>query len=240
MNIQLNRRSFLSGLLTLTAFTAAGLSSFVRYTFAMGKKDYPQGIHEIKGDVKINGQPAKSGDVVKPGDLVTTGTKSQAVFVIARDAYLLRENTQIRIESYKQGTKDQAAELLHILRGKVLGVFSKGNKRITTPTAVIGIRGTGMYIESEPERSYVCTCYGTFDISSKFFPDASEKLQAKHHENARYIYKNNSLEQIIVKAPMKNHADKELIMLESLTGRKPPFVIGKAKENENGGNGGGY
>ena len=31
----------------------------------------------------------------------------------------------------------------------------------------------------------------------------------------------------IVKAPLNNHADKELIMLESLVGRIPPFVGGE-------------
>jgi len=120
----------------------------------MGKKGYTQGIHEIKGDVKINGQPVTIGDIVKPGDLVTTGHESRAVFVIGKDAYLLRDNTQIQLESSKQGAKDQIVDLLHILKGKVLGVFGKGSKRITTQTAVLGVRGTGMYIESENEKSY--------------------------------------------------------------------------------------
>jgi len=239
MDIQLNRRSFLSGLLASAACVVAGLSSFARIALAMGKKSYPQGIHEIKGDVKINGQAAKTGDIVKPGDLVTTGNESRAVFVIGEDAYLLRDNTQIKIESSKQGTKDQVTDILHILKGKVLSVFGKGNKRVTTQTAVLGIRGTGMYIESEPERSYICTCYGTIDVASNYLPDAREQLHSKHHEHARYIYKTGSLEQIIVKAPMKNHTDEELIMLESLTGRKPPFVKNNDLHKKDG-NGGRY
>lgn len=242
MDIQFNRRTFLSGLAASTALTAAGFSPFIRFALAMGKKNYPQGIHEIKGDVKINGKPAKKGDIVVPGDIVTTGDKSRAVFVIGKDAYLLRDNTQIQVESYKQETKEQAADLLRIVKGKVLSVFGKGNKRITTATAVLGIRGTGIYIEVEPERTYLCLCYGSLEASSRLSPDTKEELHSKHHESARYIYKTGKPEKVLTKAPMINHTDDELIMLEALTGRKPPFVKnqGVKKDDEHGGNSGGY
>ena len=46
-------------------------------------------------------------------------------------------------------------------------------------------------------------------------------MKTKRHDEPRYILKN---ENRIVEAPILNHADLELIMLEKLVLRKPPFV----------------
>ena len=56
-----------------------------------------------------------------------------------------------------------------------------------------------------------------------------------HHESPKFVYASGQ-DQLIVKAPVRNHTDAELIMLENLVWRTPPFV----KEGGNGGGGGGY
>jgi len=43
----------------------------------------------------------------------------------------------------------------------------------------------------------------------------------ERHDAPRYIYASG--EQLIVKAPMINHTDDELFMLEALVGRMPGF-----------------
>jgi len=36
-----------------------------------------------------------------------------------------------------------------------------------TATTTAGIRGTGIYVEASPERTYFCTCYGTVEIEDQ-------------------------------------------------------------------------
>src|SRR5476651_2170300 len=53
------------------------------------------GMVEVKGDVLINGRPARTGAAVKPGDSVATGPGASAVFVIGSDAFLIREKSEL-------------------------------------------------------------------------------------------------------------------------------------------------
>jgi hypothetical protein len=44
-----------------------------------------------------------------------------------------------------------------------------------------------------------------------------------HHEQPRYILASGA-PQMILRAPVVNHTDAELILLEGIVGRQPPFV----------------
>ncbi len=172
------------------------------------------------GEVLINGKPAKIGASVRPGDSVATARGGSAVFVIGRDAFLMREESQLQ-------TAGRAALVgsLRLVTGKLLSVFGRGSRVIDTPTATIGIRGTGIYVEAEVERSYVCTCYGQVDLQATNMPEARETVSTTHHDAPRYIYAHGEAPiKMIESAPVINHTDAELIMLESLVGRKPPFL----------------
>ena len=180
----------------------------------------PNGLLEVKGEVLVNGRPAKLGTALKPGDSVATAAGSSAVFVIGGDAFLMRE----RSELLTAGGKALAGSL-RLVTGKLLSVFGRGSRRIATPTATIGIRGTGIYIEAEAERSYVCTCYGVVDLQASNMPEARETVSTTHHDAPRYIYAHGEMPiKMIEIAPVINHTDVELVMLEALVGRKPPFV----------------
>jgi len=171
--------------------------------------------------VRVNGRPVRRGQVVNPGDRVETGARSQAVFVIGQDAFLLRALG--RLETAGSGA---FADLLRLSTGKLLSVFSAGQRRIETPTATVGIRGTGIYLESEDKRTYVCTCYGTVEVAPRDMPKMSETITTRHHEQPRFIYADKSMpeDKMMPKAPVINHTDAELILLESLVGREPPFI----------------
>lgn len=234
------RRKALFGILAGSALGVTGIPGLIRHVLAMGKKEYPQGMREVKGTVRINETPARIGDLVDAGDVVSTGADSMAVFVAGTSAYLLRENSRLTLES--QSSKDQAIDLLRMLNGKMLAVFGKGAKEILTPTAVIGVRGTGLYVEAEAAKTYLCTCYGVVDIEAMKSAGQRETIKAKHHESPRYIHAAGIESQMITKGPMINHTDAELIMLEALVGRRPPFVKtgNSGDDNHGGGNGGGY
>jgi hypothetical protein len=222
--INRHRRSFLIQMLAGGAAWAGGLSGFIRTAFGMGVFSYPSGIQKLQGEVKVNGIRAKVGKLVKTGDVVTTGPDSLAIIVINRSVYLLRDNTHVEFSSEtSEQFKLQIVDVLRIINGKMLSVFDRRKRSIITQTAVIGIRGTGIYIESEPERSYICTCYGVADIESKATSQILETVRTTHHEAPRYVYAPGA-KQLIAKAPVKNHTDSELIMLEKYVGRRPPFM----------------
>lgn len=224
------RRQFIMTMLGGGALGLTGLPGFVRAVYGMGAFSYPQGMQKIEGDVKINGIPAQVGAQVAPGDVVTTGPDSLAIFVINKNVYLVRDNTRVDLSSEtSEEFKEKIVNVLRMARGKMLSVFGRGKRRIVTPTAVAGIRGSGAYVEAEPERTYICTCYGIADIEATAAPDVRETVKTKYHDAPRYVYGGRA-KQLIVKAPVINHTDAELIMLEEMVWRKPPFV-----EEEGGG-----
>ena len=175
-----------------------------------------KGIHRLRGDVRVNGVPAKEGMDVKAGDVVTTGPGSEVVFVTGKDAFLVRANS--RVEA--QGTAGALALAgLRVVTGAVLSVFSPGRSRqLTTATATIGIRGTAVYLEAERGRTYVCTCYGEAELRSAFDPGARETVRTKRHEQPRYVMAKSS-PQMLMQAPVANHTDQELRRLEGLLSR---------------------
>ena len=206
--------------LRVAAAVLALQMGWLRQALAAGSVE--KGIHRLRGDVRVNGVPAVEGMDVKAGDIVTTGANSEVVFVTYRDAFLVRSNS--RVEA--QGTTAGALVLtgLRIVTGAVLSVFSPGEpKRLQTSTATIGIRGTGVYIEVEPDRTYVCTCYGIADLAALDDPEAKETVRTRNHEQPRYIMAKGA-PQMLMRAPVINHTDTELTMLEALVGRKPPFL----------------
>ena len=146
-----------------------------------------------------------------PGDEITTGADAQAL-VVGRDAMLVRRNSKVSV--LKDG--------LRLVSGAVLAVFEPGQpKMLRTPTATIGIRGTAVYLEAEAKRTYACCCYGEAVLEPADEPGARETVRTRRHEHPRYIMP-RGMPQMLMAAPVQNHADAELAYLEGLVGRKPP------------------
>ena len=213
----MSRRAWLARAAAGGAVLALGMAQ-LRHALANGAVS--GGVARVRGAVRINGQPAKQGMEVRPGDAVSTGPGAELVAVIARDAFMVRAHTRVEFE----GRATQAAiSGLRIVTGALLSVFAPGGgKRIETRTASIGIRGTGIYVEIEKMRTYVCTCYGEAELVPVDEPKEAETVRTRHHDQPRYIYP-KGMPRMIEKAPVINHTDAELILLESLVGRKVPF-----------------
>ncbi len=208
----MQRRQLIKGIAALAIAERLGM---LQAAWAAGSKLPPPGLYRVTGEVRVNGLIAREGMPVKPGDIISTGAQSEAIYIIGKDAYLQRDRSTVSIAG------DALKGSLRVLTGKLLAVFGKGEKRIETGTATIGIRGTGCYIEAEEKQVYFCLCYGTADITSSRMPGKLETIETKHHENPVMLLADGS--QMMEKAPMINHTDAELTLLESLVGRLPPF-----------------
>jgi hypothetical protein len=214
----MNKREFVSSALAAGLLVPGGIGGLISRAMAQGQVK-SLGIHRFRGQVWVNGKPAERGTPVKPGDTVSTAAKSYATFTVGDDAFLVRGDTKVEL-----GGSGPLVSLARVLTGKLLSVYASGRPReIRGTTATIGIRGTGAYIEVSAERNYFCLCYGTAEIVSTADPKASEVVNTIHHDAPRFIYSSGKAK-LIEPAPVINHKDEELILLESLVGRVPPFV----------------
>jgi hypothetical protein len=222
------RREWLLRALSLGLFAGANLGGLFQASHALGEvpKKLPAGrsIYQLRGDVLVDGAPADLDTKIGPDSRLKTGDDSRIIFVVASDAFVLRSNSELEMSSIGGLLIDG----MRILSGRILSVFGKraGIHNITTTTATIGIRGTGVYVESDPEKSYVCTCYGRSSIVANADPNVREDVLATHHDEPLYILRKAPGNRLIVPGPVINHTDAELILLEKLVGRTPPFAKG--------------
>jgi hypothetical protein len=109
--------------------------------------------------------------------------------------------------------------------GAVLSVSRNRAMKFFTPTSTVGIRGTGFYAEADPEQTYFCTCYGVVDVEASTDPASRTRVSATQHDRPLYIVKDGGRGKNIREAPFINHTDQELMLIEALVGRIPPFVF---------------
>lgn len=208
----------------LSAGMFAGASGIIQPIYAMGKipKELVPGksIYDMRGNVKVNGAQANLDTKIEASDTIATGRSSHVVFAVGKDAFVLRSNSQLQLSG-----SGVLINTLRLVTGKLLSVFGKTRHRMQTPNATIGIRGTGIYVEAEPEQSYVCTCYGVVDLFANKDENSRETITSEHHDAPRYILSNESKGKNIRSAPFINHTDLELQIIEELVGRTPPFSM---------------
>jgi hypothetical protein len=186
-----------------------------------------QSIYRIVGTVTVNGQPATLETPIRPGDTVVTGEASEVICVVGGHSMILRAQTTLVIDADKAAPQSMLLAGLRMLTGKLLSVSRDSRTQVTTSTATIGIRGTGWYAESDPDQTYFCTCYGVTEVTATDDPTSTETVAAKHHDRPLYILREGAAGQRIRNAPFINHTDQELTLIETLTGRTPPFVFPK-------------
>ncbi len=212
------RRATLRKLVTtgaLGAMGAGGILGLIQRALAAGSLPATPGIHHVKGEVMVDNAHASIGLVIRPGQTVTTGPGAEAVYVLGSDAFVQRQNSKVSFSD------SSGADVMRVISGTILSVFGRGKRQIVTNTAVIGIRGTGCYIETDATRTYFCLCYGEAELTPIGDPKQKETIRTEHHDHPIYI--NASGAKIMVPAQVINHTDQELVMLENLVGRWPPF-----------------
>lgn len=228
------RRAFLVRALTLGLFAAGG--PLMHPLPALGAAGQPHGvppgksIHRLTGTVSVNAARATRDTVIRPGDTIVTGADSELVFVIGKDAFMLRENSRLEVGDAvgdRHGV-DGVISGLRMLSGRILSVFGERGAdqplQLDTAIATVGIRGTGLYLEAHPDRSYVCTCYGETRLQARDDPASTARVTSEQHDDPRFILAAGPAGRRIEPAPVINHTDMELILIEELVGREPPFI----------------
>lgn len=223
------RRRLLVRALTAGLFGAgwSGANAITFGVFGSKPKKLPPGqsIYGLSGQVTVNDQQATLATQIKPGDTVQTATNSEVVFVVNTHSMILRSDSKLLIEQQSESTGSLIIGGLRMLSGKLLSVSRNSPMRVTSSTATIGIRGTGFYIESDPERTYFCTCYGATEVQATADPSSREEILATHHDRPVYIVNDGGTGNNIRPAGFINHTDQELALIETLVGRRTPFVF---------------
>lgn len=186
-----------------------------------------QSVYRLSGDVRVNDKPATMRTQITPSDTIATGRHGEIVFVVGAHSYILRGDSRMELRGRQEGTSF-ITDSLRLLTGRLLAVMGRtpGGLRMQTVTATIGIRGTGVYLEADPAQTYFCTCYGTADVASVNDPASRETVESKHHDRPLYILGDpKAAGNNIRRAPFINHTDQELMLIETLVGRTPPFVF---------------
>jgi len=175
-------------------------------------------IHQLEGDVFINRRKLSAEMTIKPGDELVVAHDGKLVFSLGGDAFLLRGGTVL---SLHHRHNNPLVSVLRLVTGAMLAVFDKRDhpSHVVTSYATIGIRGTGLYVDSQPSRLYTCTCYGHTDLRIKH---QKEDVVATHHSAHLVTGAAGGAMQMKV-FEVIDHTDDELRMLESLVGRKPAF-----------------
>lgn len=198
----------------LLAGSAAGVSLAFPQLAAAGK------LLGVASEVYVNGKRAYRGATIRPGDVIKTGGLSEALFVVGKDAFMLRQNSEMRVLTSRVAKGIAAG--LRVLTGGLLAVFEPGSRKVVTQTVTAGIRGTAIYVEARPESTYFCTCYGQVDLAHSNGKE-TKPVSASHH-NAYVVHATAQPGGLFESAEMRNHHDDELVLLERMVGRKPPFV----------------
>jgi hypothetical protein len=213
---QRRRREWMRRVAASGAWGVAGVSGWIANALAKGDLGAVQGVNRLEGTASVGGKAARVGTPVPLGERVATGANSTAVVVVGDDAFLLRANTVIEA----RGSRGVLSDLL-ISSGRVLSVFSRKPVQIKAAHATIGIRGTGAYLEIDPGSVYFCLCYGEALVQGAGMEPKAVKTT--HHEQPLLLQEASGAMRM-EPGPFRNHSDAELVMLEALVGREPPFA----------------
>lgn len=182
-------------------------------------------VYDLQGQATLDGRPISRDTAIPATGKVAVAPGGQLIFAVGDSAFVLRERSVLELQG-----KDLLLRSLRLLSGGLMSVFGKRSAdqsiRLQTSTATIGIRGTGVYVESEADRSYVCNCYGSIDLSVSDLPEVQERIVSRYHDAPRWVYRPGAKEgRLILPAPFQNHEDIELMTIESMMGRKVPFFV---------------
>ena len=184
-----------------------------------------QSIYRIRGELFANGQLADLDTDIGPNDEIHTGKNSEAIFVVGGHSMMLRQNSKLALKGAETEVGAFIVSALRLITGKLMAVSRDQRYSLRTPTATIGIRGTGIYAEAEPDLTYFCTCYGKSNIFARNDPLSQDTVVSTHHNRPLFIAGKGKAGKHIRHAGYRDHTDEELLLIETIVGRTTPFKV---------------
>ena len=167
------------------------------------RSDIVARVLSVKGEVTLNGADVSVNQAIRTSDVVETGDASGADLLLRKGSVLrLRDGSRLE---FREGE-------LHLAGGALAGVVNKGadkrELRITTPTAIAGVRGTSLFVKVEDAtKTYVCTCNGTVHYQGRGHA-GGEDVTAAHHAAQYFTETDGQVESEA--AAMLYHTDEQM------------------------------
>lgn len=204
--------------------TAAALLPFTFSAWAgpTASVDFASAV-EVQGKAwavqKKERRELKTGDTLREGEAIETGDDGNVTLKLKNTAaVLVKPRTELTIEHPQK--KDW---MLHLKRGGVLSSVKNPEKRpnhfrIRTKAAVMGVRGTTFFVQTEPSKPvFLCTCAGTVSVTDSE-GQSSITFTSKHHDSPKRIEQGReTLARRLTNAPVgTDHLDAEAERLAQL------------------------
>lgn len=185
------KKTFMSflllGAVLLCAATAADEDSAL-----IGSITLVRGMVEIQHGKDQIWEKAEIDMPIYPGDKVKTGTRSEAELILDDGSMLrLEEGTLIEvIESKLEGSGTEGEKktfFLNLWAGKILNslkkLFTKESAyKVSTQTAVIGVRGTEFSVEAEEGITGIAVYDGEVDVTSEIDEKKASGVRLKPNQ----------------------------------------------------------
>jgi hypothetical protein len=138
----------------------------------------------VEGDVRLDGKPVKAGDALPQGQMLQTAAASSAVLLLGDGSRIkVAPLTETGLDEHRrfdirpnavagEASEGLFASTMRLVRGSIEVLASKVRRakplEVTTPTAVIGVRGTEYRVHAQAARS------GTEVLEGKVRADAKD------------------------------------------------------------------
>lgn len=173
-------------------------------------------IYSFKAPILVNGKLASQNTPISFGDEILTGDKAQIVLKLDGSVYRLGSRTRLKLPETTENFS------FNVFFGSVLAVFKRNTpKTIYTNTAVLGVRGTGLFLHVDNQQTYLCTCYGDIDFSDANNPKHKLHVHGEYHQVTAFNQQTHSFS----KPAMVGHITQDLFDLEALAQRTPPSTF---------------
>ncbi len=182
-------------------------------------------IHALDGKVWINGVAADKNSDIHFGDQIITAGLSQVTISLDGSVYRIASSSKLTLP---EGREEVSVGLLY---GAFLAVFRRNiPKTVRTRTAVMGVRGTGIYLSERDRETYLCACYGDIDFIDAMNEGNQGHVHATYHQVVTLDHESRvfNSEQL-----MLEHTDADLFELEAIAGRAPPETFSASYQNDN-------
>lgn len=218
----------------LAVALALGVAS---WTWAAGEGETTAGptrgeLVYVEGDVTLDGRECEIGQVVRTGATIRTGTASTCDIVFgSHNVMRIREKTTVvfDLEPGSLGVRMPTGSLAVVFnKVRALG----RNFRVSTSSAVAGVRGTTFFVQVEDETStYVCACYGEVGVAARGVADTV--LASTSHSARRFTLRDGSTR--IEKAGLLYHDNALMESVAARIGATIPWGTGGYGEPGSGG-----